>query len=350
MLRSRLRPRSAPLRVAAALAATVLVAAGCAAGGGGGASADDPGSGRGSGSGGAAGTSADGSGGAGLDSDAGELADLAEQLAQGEDGVVSGTGGQRGPSGKKSDADARVGSEVVIGSDISWPQCPRGMGIPEKRSQGMPMPLPDAEFVIVGLTNGPGFTPNPCLADQVDWVLDHRLLVAAYAVASYPDAATVDAYGDQGPFPAATKIGRLKNVGYQQARFNVGSMGAAGLQTPIVWIDVEPVPDFPWSADPIANAAVVEGLARGYADAGYEIGVYSTPSLWQGVVGDLSLGVPEWRAAGQTSAAEALSRCGADWSIQGGDAVLGQWVEDRRDRNLTCPGVESDLVTWFHQP
>ena len=33
------------------------------------------------------------------------------------------------------------------------------------------------------------------------------------------------------------------------------------------------------------------------------------------------------------------SRCGEDWAIQGGEAVLGQWVEDNRDQNVTCPGV-----------
>ena len=116
---------------------------------------------------------------------------------------------------------------------------------------------------------------------------------------------------------------RSRTPGYQQARFNVTSMLRTGLETPVVWIDVEPVPDFEWSADTEANAAVVRGLARGYRSAGYRIGVYSTPLLWEGVVGDLSLGVPEWRAAGQTSMAEALDRCGADWVIQGGPAVLG---------------------------
>jgi hypothetical protein len=49
----------------------------------------------------------------------------------------------------------------VTGGDVSWPQCPKGMGIPQKRSLGLPMPVPSAKFVILGLTNGPGFTPNP---------------------------------------------------------------------------------------------------------------------------------------------------------------------------------------------
>ena len=232
---------------------------------------------------------------------------------------------------------------------MSWPQCPKGMGIPEKRSKGAPLPLDTAEYVILGLTNGPGFYPNPCLPDMVDYVRERGLLVAAYAVGSFPDQATVERYGELGPFDGSTRDGALANVGYQQARFNVTSMLRTGLETPIVWIDVEPVPDFEWSSDKQANAAVVRGLARGYRAAGYRIGVYSTPLLWEIVVGDLSLGVPEWRAAGLTSRAEAQSRCGEDWVIQGGRAVLAQWVAEGRDHDVTCPGTSDELRRWFHR-
>jgi hypothetical protein len=236
----------------------------------------------------------------------------------------------------------------VLGGDISWPQCPKGMGIPERRTLGLPMPLPEAEYVVVGLTNGPGFTQNPCLASQVDWIRQRHLLAAAYAVVSQPDPAAVKEHGDRGPFDAATDLGALANTGYQQALANVATMRAAGLASPIVWMDVEHVPDFEWSSDLEANAAVVQGAARGYADAGYGVGIYSTPSLWADVVGDLALELPEWRAAGETSQDEALERCGDDWQIQGGPAVLGQWVEGRRDLDVTCPGV-ADLGQWFQQ-
>ena len=237
----------------------------------------------------------------------------------------------------------------VFGADMSWPQCPKGMGIPQKRSHGAPPPTDAAEFVILGLTNGPGFVRNPCLPDQVEWVRSRGLMAAAYAVGSFPDAETVAQHRGSGPFDGRSQLGALRNTGYQQARYNATSMLLTGLETPIVWIDVETVPDFEWSADQVANAAVVEGLARGYREAGYRIGIYSTPYLWEQVVGDFALGVPEWRAAGQTSMDEALSRCGADWVIQGGPAVLGQWVEDDRDRNITCPGVSAELGRWFHQ-
>jgi hypothetical protein len=238
---------------------------------------------------------------------------------------------------------------AVLGGDVSWPQCPRGMGIPEKRSLGLPMPLPQAKFVILGLTNGPAFTPNPCLADQVRWVAERELMAAAYAVTSYPDAATLRRFGDEGPYDGSSSLGALRNVGYQQALYNLATMQAAGLRTPVLWIDVEPVPVFEWSDDEVANAAVVEGAARGYTDSGFQIGAYSTQYLWEAVVGDLSLGIPEWRAAGQTSRQEALSRCGEDAMFQGGEGVIAQWVEAQRDLNVTCPGTEGEMFRWFHQ-
>jgi hypothetical protein len=237
----------------------------------------------------------------------------------------------------------------VLGADASWPQCPRGMGIPERRTLGAPMPLPRAEYVVLGLTNGPGFTANPCLADQVAWVRDRGLMAAAYAVASFPDRATTAEHGADGPYDAGSELGTLANTGYQQALANVVTMRAAGLASPVVWVDVENVPDFAWSRSKVANAAVVEGAVRGYRDSGYHVGVYSTPILWSEVVGGLTLKLPEWRAAGQTSRAEARRRCGPDWSIQGGPAVLGQWIEQDRDQDLTCPGVSADLGRWFHQ-
>ena len=251
-----------------------------------------------------------------------------------------------GLAGERPAVPARDGSPV-LGGDVSWPQCPPGLGIPQRRTLGLPMPLPSAEYVVVGLTNGPGFYPNPCLADQVAWVRERGLLISAYAVLSYPDRAALERFGDDGPFDGANPLGALRNIGYQQALYNIRSMRSAGLETPFVWLDVEPVALFEWSADPVANAAVVEGSRRGYEDAGYRVGVYSTPYLWDQIVGDLALGVPEWRAAGESGREEALSRCGPEWSIQGGEPVMGQWLEDDRDFNLTCPGVSRDLGRYF---
>lgn len=238
---------------------------------------------------------------------------------------------------------------LVEGADVSWPQCPPGMGIPQKRSHGAPMPLASARFVVLGLTNGPGFHPNPCLAEQVAWVRERHLMAAAYAVVSRAEPEQLDRYGDTGPFEGRSRLGRLANVGYAQALVNLRTMREAGLDSPVVWLDVEPVPDFDWPDDPAGNEAVVRGAMQAYVAAGVRVGVYSTQALWRRIVGEARLGVQEWRAAGQTGRAEALRRCGADRMIQGGTAVLTQWVEDGRDRDVTCPGASTYLPLWFHQ-
>lgn len=238
--------------------------------------------------------------------------------------------------------------DPVYGADVSWPQCPRGMGIPERQGEGQPMPLAEAKYVIIGLTNGPGFTPNPCIADQLAWARQRHLMIGAYSVVSYPSPQTLQRYGTQGPFKGKGPGPALMNVGYQQALFNIRTMERVQLVTPLVWIDVEPYPVFPWSKDVKANEMVVRGALRGYQEGGFRVGFYSTPNLWKQVVGSLRFGLPEWRAAGLTGADEALRRCEADWSFQGGPAIVGQWTDGKRDHNVTCKGTARQLDRFFH--
>ncbi|NGZ99679.1 hypothetical protein G5V59_02835 [Nocardioides sp. W3-2-3] len=270
-------------------------------------------------------------------SDASDLAKAAEDLARATEQ----------PTGDIAPRDGDV-----LGGDIRLAPVPEGHGHPAEAGPGSADAPAERGVRRHRAHQRPGLHPEPVPGRPGEVGQGQRQsLVSVYAVSrptptrrrsrtTAPTAPTM-------PRPSSV---RLKNVGYAQARFNIGTMAEVGLLSPIIWIDVEPVPIFEWSSDVKANAAVIEGVARGYVDAGFRIGVYSTPSLYARVVGDLDLGgVPEWRAAGQTSRAEALSRCGADWSIQGGTAVLGQWVEQRRDLNVTCPGIAVDLGQWFHR-
>lgn len=234
------------------------------------------------------------------------------------------------------------------GYDISWPQCPPGMGIPERPTLGKPLPPPGSLYAVIGLTNGPAFYPNPCLGQQVAYARAQHLWTSAYAVVTYPTSTQLREYGDRGPFPA-TSLGRLRNTGYAQAGINVGWMQGAGLPSPYLWLDVEPVrPPAPWSSDVQANRAVLDGAMRAYRDAGLRLGVYSTPYLWRSIVGDVRYGLPEWRAAGATSRERARAQCSAE-SIQGGDAVMGQWTNTEVDFNVLCPGrpPEEVLAEYF---
>jgi hypothetical protein len=232
----------------------------------------------------------------------------------------------------------------VAGRDVSWPNCPKGMGIPSRRTLGKPMPPPSATFVVIGLTNGPAFHANPCLQAQVDYAKTHHLWAAAYAVVTYPTRAQLRRYGASGPEPHRRRDGRLWNTGWTQARRNLAVMRGAGLDSPIIWVDVEPVtPPAPWSADRRANRAVLRGAIASYRAAGHRVGFYSTPSMWRDIVGPVRYRFPEWRTAGLSTRRAALSKCGRD-SFQGGRAVIVQWYTTREDFDLLCPGRPAEQV------
>jgi hypothetical protein len=242
---------------------------------------------------------------------------------------------------------------LVVGNDVSWPNCPVGMGIPSRRTLGLPMPPRTARFVVVGLTNGPAFHPNPCLLDQVDFARRRNLWTSAYAVVSYPTAEQLAVYGATGPNTGDDLPARLWNTGWAQAEAALASLREVRLDTPVLWVDVEPVrPPAPWSADVSANRSVLEGAMAAYAKAGQRLGVYSTQYLWRSVVGEVDYGLPEWRAAGPTSMRKALTLCSnsSRTGIQGGTAVLTQWL-DLIDHNVLCPGrPATEVLQEFFTP
>ena len=177
-----------------------------------------------------------------------------------------------------------------------------------------------------------------------------NLMAAAYSVISTPRDGDLAAYGGKGPFDGSTRLGALSNVGYQQARFNLATMKRAGLQSP----------------DRVARRRAGPGVRLAQRHRGQRgRGPRRRPRLHRrrlprsaptpprpcGSTSSATCGsgIPEWRAAGQTSRAEALRRCGPERMFQGGDGVLGQWVEAGRDMNVTCPGTSAEMPRWFHQ-
>ncbi|HSV41170.1 MAG TPA: hypothetical protein VLI04_20580 [Nocardioidaceae bacterium] len=207
------------------------------------------------------------------------------------------------------------------------------------------MPRRTARFVVVGLTNGPAFHPNPCIDTQLEWIRDRGLGVAAYAVANYPSRDRLKEYGDAGPFDASTRLGRLSNTGYAQAEFNLATMAGVDLASPVIWVDVEPYPLFPWSSDVRANKAVVDGILSRYREAGHIVGFYSAQGLWHEVLGGTTYGLPEWRTAGTLGRTDARERCKDAYAFQGGPSVISQWYIDTHDFDITCPGTK--LEDWF---
>lgn len=230
----------------------------------------------------------------------------------------------------------RAHADTLFGYDVSWPQCPQAQG-----GYDLPMPPTDAAFMIIGLTDGLAFTENPCLTDQVDFATDHGIPAHGYAMATFPTATQLTAHGASGPFPAGTRAGRLRNVGYAEATFALASLSRIGWAPPTIWVDVEPRSAQPWPTGTATrqqeNRWVIEGLLRGLHDAAVGYGLYSYTSGWQEITGGWSLpGVPVWATAGRLDYPdEARDRC-RQTSFSGGEVHLAQWTDGTRDYNITC--------------
>jgi hypothetical protein len=212
------------------------------------------------------------------------------------------------------------------------------------------MPARGADFVVLGLTNGPAFHANPCLADQVRWVQRHHVHAAAYAVVSYPRREEVHRYGARGPYGRGGLARQMANAGHAQAEFNVDTMRRAGLRSPMVWLDVEPFSRTPWSRHVRVNRALLRGVVHGYRAHGLRVGIYSTSYLWHVAAGRARPGLPEWRTVGPSSPRAARRACGRG-SFQGGPAVLVQWWTRKRDHDLVCPrqATAAGAGRWFHR-
>lgn len=246
---------------------------------------------------------------------------------------------------------AQAATPPLVGADVSWPQCPRGMGIPSRPTKGMPMPPANRKMIVLGLTNGPAFYPNPCLADQVAFARANHLHTAAYAFTTYPTGTQLARYGRTGPYRGTSYLTKLRNTGYAQARYNVATMRRVGLSVPFLWIDIEPSrAPAPWSKSTARNRVVVDGAIAGYRAAGLKVGFYSTRYLWRTVLGSARYGLPEWRTVGRSTRAGALGSCSGT-SFQGGRAVLAQWWAWRLDNDVTCPAfsTSSQLKRYFRK-
>jgi len=216
----------------------------------------------------------------------------------------------------------------TVGYDISWPQC------------GKALPAP-AAFGVVGVTGGRPFTRNPCLASQFAWAESTPGAGSFYMNTSNPGpgAVALDWYAQRSP-DAACQPGNDAACAYNYG-FNAAADAFAYAQAStgrstgrVWWLDVEP--DNSWSdTDVVANRAALQGsLDFLQRQPAVVVGVYSTPRMWRGIMGDHRLAVPNW-VAGGNNVAEAAARCAPAYSFTGGPVVLSQWVEGL-DHNYVC--------------
>jgi hypothetical protein len=147
--------------------------------------------------------------------------------------------------------------------------------------------LPSGHIVgIVQATGISGGAPNPCLAHEAAWA-GAGLNLYVYMTGG---TSTTAEPGCGVPADAAC------NFGYQAAVYAYDYAQSQGVN-PLVpwWLDVENDPS--WSTNPAENAQEVQGAINGLRGFGINtVGVYFSPDVWNGIVGNYQPAVPMWVA------------------------------------------------------
>lgn len=221
------------------------------------------------------------------------------------------------------------------GYDVSWPQCSNDGNGP--KAAHMPS---GGTYVILGLTHGAGHTVNPCLGAQLNWAKANDVMVGAYLVPSYPTRAQLDRAGSgpSGGCGVNDTACRAGNDGAKQATEALNTMHKAGVPAPMVWVDVEFRHKFPWSKNQSINARVVQGVINQLKASHVGVGVYTTSYMWQHIVGDYRVNLPNWLPAGDGKVADAETKCRTTGS--GGTTWIGQYTRTF-DENVTCPVMDA---------
>ncbi|HLX89802.1 MAG TPA: hypothetical protein VKR22_15260, partial [Acidimicrobiales bacterium] len=148
------------------------------------------------------------------------------------------------------------------------------------------MDLPSGHTIgVVQATGLAGSAGNPCLAHEAQWAGAGLNL---YIFMDWGHSAT-NAPGCAGD--------QACNFGYAAALYAFNFVQNASVN-PLVtwWLDVEDANDY-WSADTAENAHVIQGAINGLRDKGVNnVGVYTSPDTWNGIMGTYQPAVPVWIA------------------------------------------------------
>jgi len=218
-----------------------------------------------------------------------------------------------------------VGSSYPSGSygyDVSVYQCGNS-------------PTGDHQIGIVQVDGSSSGDANPCLAQEAAWAGGGLNL---YTFLTYQTSAT--------PEPGCLVNGSYDqacNAGYQAGIAAFDDAQAAGVNTGVSWwLDVESSGN--WSGDPNENAALVQGAlnalheTEGIAD----VGIYASPGVWNGIVGNYQPDVPFWMAdylsnpSGPGSCADIAHWQGNGALLPSGPLEVVQYDSAQFDEDYAC--------------
>lgn len=193
------------------------------------------------------------------------------------------------------------------GYDVSWPNC-------TAKAPAHPV------FGIVGVSDGTGYSQNPCLANEASWFTTPSLYVNTgwYNQSSHinPFSPKVCASGDNNCL--------AYNYGYNAGLYALSYASSQNVHSSVWWLDVET--SNTWNSDTIQNRNSLQGEYDALAANGVtEIGVYSTTYQWDTVTGTWLNGWPSWGATTVRTASKAATFCSGH-QFTGGPTYLIQYV------------------------
>lgn len=205
------------------------------------------------------------------------------------------------------------------GVDVGWPNCSATVG-PES-------------FGIVGVSDGAGYSANPCLSQQAkDFPLSLSLYVntgwdsrSKNITATSPRVCT---RGDNNCL--------AYNYGYNAGVYAYKYATAEGVSRKTWWLDVETINT--WNKNTQQNQMSLQGEYQALMDNGATtVGVYSTTAQWKTITGSWQNNWPSWGATTWTTAAAAQTYC-TGHEFTGGQSYLMQYKPSKSslDQDVAC--------------
>jgi hypothetical protein len=206
------------------------------------------------------------------------------------------------------------------GLDVSWPNCSAAIHINK------------VDFGIVGVSDGLGYSQNPCLANEASHFNSPSLYVNTgwYAQSSHIN-------------PSSPKKCKLTdedclayNYGYNAGLYALSYANSLGLKSNTWWLDVES--DNTWSAHTTQNRNSLKGEYAALANAGVQkIGAYSTTDQWDSITGNWLNNWPSWGSTTWKTAKQAQTYC-TGHNFTGGNSILMQYLPNNSslDHDVAC--------------
>jgi hypothetical protein len=209
----------------------------------------------------------------------------------------------------------------TTGVDVSWPNC-RAL-------------ISKASFGVVGVSNGLGFSTNPCLVKEANHFTNNLSL---YVNTGYPGATSNNAkkYAASPKLCGAADLNCIAyDYGYNAGLYASTTASNAGVHATTWWLDVETMNS--WTSDALQNQNSLQGETDALKASGIStVGVYSTTAQWGIITAGWQNGLPSWGATTWTTAKQAATYC-TGHQFTGGPSYLMQYKAARGiDQDYAC--------------